>query len=90
MASHGISESINAEKTVDSELGSFQPVAEQQFGSDVSHEEDREPGSNFNLSGETENEKDNNESPGMSFQILSNFLVFIFASIICEIGELRI
>lgn len=89
MASHGSSESINTEKTLESELASFQPVTEQQFESDVLDEQDREPGRSFSLSGETESEKGNNQSPGMSFQILSNFALY-FRSIICEIGELRV
>lgn len=73
MASHGAGGLINTEKTLDTDLENFHPVPEQQFGSDTLHEQDREPDGTFSLSGETESEKDNNRSPGMSFQILSNF-----------------
>ena len=73
MASSGGSEAINTEKTLDNALENFQPITEQQFRNDGLDEQDREPGSSFSLAGETENEKDNNQSPGMSFQILSNF-----------------
>ena len=76
MASHGTEGSINTEKPLDTDLENFHPVPEQQFGTDALHEENREPDGTFSLSGEIENEKDNNQSPGksfMSFQILSNF-----------------
>lgn len=76
MASHGAGGLINTEKTLDTDLENFHPVPEQQFGSDTLHEQDREPDGTFSLSGETESEKDNNRSPGMSFQILSNFSIY--------------
>lgn len=75
MASHETEESINTEKPLHRDLENFQSVSEQQFGDNSLHEQGRVPNSSFSLSGETESEKDNNRSHGMSFQILSNFIL---------------
>lgn len=75
MASEGTSEVIGPEKTLNCDLENFHSVTEEHFEGDALAEQDREPGSSYGFPGETESEKDNNQSPGMSFQILSNFML---------------
>lgn len=76
MASDGTDETISPEKTLNCDIENFRPVTEEQFEGDTLGEQDREPGNSFSFSGETESEKDNNQSAGMSFQILSNFIIW--------------
>lgn len=76
MASDGTGETISAEKTLNCDIESFHPVTEEHLEGDALAEQDREPGTSYSFSGETESEKDNNPSAGMSFQILSNFILW--------------
>lgn len=76
MASDGTGEAISAEKTLNCDLDSFHSITEEHLEGDPLAEQDREPDGSYNFSGETESEKDNNQSTGMSFQILSNFILW--------------
>jgi len=73
MASDGIGDMISPEKTLSCDMENFRSVTEEQFEADALGEQVTEPGSSYSFSGETHSEKDNNQSAGMSFQILSNF-----------------
>lgn len=76
MASDGTNETISPEKTLNCDIENFHSVTEEQFEGDALAEHDREPGGSYSFSGETESDKDNNQSAGMSFQILSNFILW--------------
>lgn len=76
MASDGTGDTISPEKTLNCDMGNFRPVTETQFEGDALGEQVREPGNSYSFSGETHSEKDNNQSAGMSFQILSNFITW--------------
>ena len=76
MASDGTNETISPEKTLNCDIENFHSVTEEQFEGDALAEQDREPGGSYSFSGETESDKDNNQSAGMSFQILSNFILW--------------
>lgn len=76
MASDGTGDTISPEKTLNCDMGNFRPVTEAQFEGDALGEQVREPGNSYSFSGETHSEKDNNQSAGMSFQILSNFITW--------------
>lgn len=74
MASSRSGEVIDAEKTLSCDIENFHSVAEEQFEGDTLAGQDREASGSYSFPGETENEKDNNQSAGMRFQILSNFM----------------
>lgn len=76
MASDGTSEAINTEKTLNCDLDNFHSITEEHLEGDALVDQDREPDGSYSFSGETESEKDNNQSTGMSFQILSNFILW--------------
>lgn len=76
MASDGTSDAISAEKTLNCDIQNFHTVTQEQFEGDALAQMDREPGTSYGLTGETESERDNNQSAGMSFQILSNFILW--------------
>lgn len=67
MASGGPAEVIDAEKTLNCGIENFQSVTEEHFEGNNLVEEGQDPGSSYSFPGETENEKDNNQSAGMSF-----------------------
>lgn len=74
MALDGTGETISPEKTLNCDMENFRPVTEGQFEGVALGEQVGEPGNSYSFSGETHSEKDNNQSAGMSFQILSNFI----------------
>ena len=77
MASNEGNEAINTEKTFDGSLENFQPVTEQPFVSSSLVQQQGEPVSSYNVPEGSESAKDNDQSPGMSFQILSNFILYV-------------
>jgi len=77
MASDGTGDTISPEKTLNCDMENFRPVTEEQFEGDTLGEQVTEAGSSYSFSGETHSEKDNNQSAGMSFQILSNFTIWL-------------
>ena len=76
MASDGTGDTISPEKTLNCGMENFRPITEEHFEGDALGEQDREPDNSFSFSGQTHSEKDNNQSAGMSFQILSNFITW--------------
>ena len=77
MASDGLGETISPEKALNCDMENFRPVTEEQFEGEALGEQVGEPGNSYSFSGETHSEKDNNQSAGMSFQILSNFITWL-------------
>lgn len=66
MASGGPAEVIDAEKTLNCGIENFQSVTEEHFEGNNLAEEGQDPGSSYSFPGETENEKDNNQSAASS------------------------
>lgn len=77
MASNEGNEAINTEKTFDGNLENFQPITEQSFVSHSLVQQQGEPVSSYNVPEGSETAKDNDQSPGMRFQILSNFILYV-------------